>query len=425
MANPPNGGGTCKQDIDCTKVGFPFCNTDKGTCAPCFAPAGKNHCPSTAPHCDVDSCTACVDDTDCPNSVCMLDGSCADPASVIHVLVNGQDPPCGGAGAGNACKLDAALMLAASDGTKNVIKLDDTGTYMSGMMNNFVVNANVTIDLHGATLNRHVDGPPIVTIGAGVTLLGGTIQGAHGSMGSAIACTDAKLNVDRMLLTVSDQFGIDASGCTLAVTRARIENNASTGIRVVGGSITLVNAWLDNNAGGGVDVGMGAQFVIVGNVLLNNGTTASQIGGISILTSASNNRLEFNSIAENKALASAAAGIACTANYTAKNNIIWSNNSFVATNAGIQVSGSCGYSYSDIGPAGITGTIDMGNNQKIDPKFKDEMADLHLTSASPLQMLQQSDPASSLTDIAAKDIDGEPRVAPAYIGADQYYPPRP
>ena len=75
-------------------------------------------------------------------------------------------------------------MLAATDSTRNVIKLDDAGPYMSGM-NNFVVNANVVIDLHVATLIHHMDGP-IVTIASGknVTLLGGTIQGAHGGMGS-------------------------------------------------------------------------------------------------------------------------------------------------------------------------------------------------------------------------------------------------
>jgi hypothetical protein len=418
---PP--GGTCKQDTECVQTEFPFCNTDQGTCAPCYAKESKNSCPSTAPHCDVDSCTACIDDTDCPNSVCMLDGSCAGPASVIHVLVNGADQaPCGIPGVANACKLDAALALAASDGTKNVIKLDDNGIYMSGEANNFVVNANVTIDLHGATLIHHMDGP-IVTIPSGknVTLLGGTIMGAHGT-GSAIACSGAKLNVDQTILTMNAQFGIDASNCMLAVTRTRIENNNSTGIRSSGGSITLVNTQLDTNAGGGVDVNSGAQFVIVGNVFVNNGSLNGAIGGIGILTSASNNRLEFNSISKNNAQSTASAGVICAASpgFVAKNNIIWSNNSSVA--AGIQVSGNCGHSYSDIGPTAIAASIDMGHNQNTDPKFKDEVTELHLTPASPLQLLQQSDPGSDLTGIAAKDIDGEPRAAPVYIGADQYKP---
>ncbi len=419
-------GGTCTQDTGCMKTGFPFCNTDKGTCAQCFAKESKNSCPSTAPHCDVDSCTACVDDTDCPSSVCMLDGSCADPAKVIHVLVNGQDQaPCGSAGAATACKLDAALAIAATDGTKNVIKLDDAGPYTSDM-NNFVVNANVTIDLHGATLLHHMDGP-IVTINGGknVILLGGTIQGAHGGMGSAIACTSANLNVDQTILSMNDQFGIDASNCMLALTRARIENNNSTGIRISDGSISLTRTWLDTNNGGGIDIHGSAQFALIGNVFVKNGTMGSQIGGISIMTSAVNNRLEFNSIAENNAQATISAGVTCTANigFVAKNNIVWNNNSFVALMMGIQVSGGCGHSYSDIGPAGIIGPINIGNNQIIDPKFKDKMSDLHLTAESPLQALQQADPGSNLTDIAAKDIDGEVRVAPAHIGADQYYPP--
>ena len=429
-AGPP--GGTCTQNTDCKMMGFPVCNTDKGMCAQCLATEPKNSCPSTAPHCDVDSCTACVDDTDCPSSVCMLDGSCADPAKVIHVLVNGQDQaPCGGTGVGNACKLDVALAVAATDGTKNVIKVDDSGTYMSGM-NNFVVNANVTIDLNGATLVKHMDGPPIVIISSGkqVTLLGGTIMGAKGAMGSAIACSGgATLNVDQTLLTMNDQFGIDANACTLTVTRAKIEHNMATGVKANGGSLTLVRSWLDNNDGGGVDVNTNARFTIVGNVVVSNGAGGGIFGGISVATTVANNRLEFNSIAENKAQMLAPAGISCNANagFVAKNNIVWNNNSAVPNMAGIQVSGICGHSYSDIGPAAITGPIDIGNNQHIDPKFKDNTTDLHLTSTSPLQMLQQSDPGTSLNDPkdpAVKDIDGEPRISPADIGADQY-PPKP
>jgi hypothetical protein len=426
---PDVGGGSnsglCGNDSDCRMPGFSFCNTDKGTCAPCFARQGKNACPSTAPHCDVDSCTACVDDTECPNSVCMLDGSCASPASVIHVLVNGQDQaPCGSPGAASACKLDAALALAASDGTKNVIKLDDSGMYMSGM-DNFVVNANVTIDLHGATLMHNMDGPIVtIAVGKNVTLLGGTIMGAHGPTGSGILCNNATLKVDQTMILASAQLGIDATSCPLRVTRAKIENSGSTGIKASGGSITLANTWLDTNAGGGVDINSGAQFTVVGNVFVKNGTMASQIGGININTSVESNRLEFNSIAENSAQGTISGGVTCTANlgFVAKNNIIWSNNSFVNLMMGIQVSGGCGHSYSDIGPAGILGPINIGNNQNMDPKFKNKTSDLRLTADSPLQALQQADPGSNLADIAAKDIDGDPRVAPVYIGAYQYKP---
>jgi hypothetical protein len=70
----------------------------------------------------------------------------------------------------------------------------------------------------------------------------------------------------------------------------------------------------------------------------------------------------------------------------------------------------------------------MGNNQSNDPNFKDKAIDLHLTSTSTLPILQQSDPGTSLQDPkdpAVKDIDGEVRTPPAYIGADQYYPPKP
>jgi hypothetical protein len=101
-----------------------------------------------------------------------------------------------------------------------------------------------------------------------------------------------------------------------------------------------------------------------------------------------------------------------------------------AANQGIQIQGACLYTYSDVGPNGISiGPPDPNHNQNNDPKFKDEVSDLHLTPGSPLQLLQQSDPGTNLSDPkdpAVKDIDGELRVAPVlYIGADQYYPPKP
>jgi len=397
---------------------------NQGKCEPCTT-SNIGVCAGTTPRCESNACVACADDVqDCKGGVCLATGDCAATSRILHASsTSSKSSGCGDAAM--PCSLAGALGSATAD--KNVIKLDDVGPFVT---NGLTVTADVTVDARvngGAALSR-VDGGPIITVMGGktLTLLGGTIQGAHGGMGSGIVCNGATVNVDQMTITGGDHLGIDATNCTVTVTRARIENNMETGVKASGGSLTLVRTWLDTNSGGGVDVNSNAKFTIVGNVIVNNGTTTGSIGGIGILTNAANNRLEFNSIAENKAQMTAAAGITCTANanFTAKNNIIWSNNSFVANMMGIQVSGACGHSYSDIGPAAITGPINIGNNQSIDPKFKDKATDLHLMSGNQLQQLQQSDPGSVLTDIAAKDIDGDPRVSPAYIGADQYYPPK-
>lgn len=421
-----NGGG-CGSDGDCKMAGFPACekSINQGTCEPCSA-TNKGVCGGTTPVCENNACVACVDDMqDCGGGVCLATGDCADTSRIIHASSKIVHVPNCGDSTTNPCSLNDALAMA--NASKNVIKLDDVGPFTQ---NGFTVSNDVTIDARGATLTRADSGPVLTVMGGKtLTLLGGTLQGAQGGNGSGILCNGATITIttpgsgaDQTAITTNEQFGIDATNCTLTVTRAKIEKSGSTGIRASGGSITLARTWLDANNGGGLDINNGAQFTIVGNVIVNNGTSSGIIGGINIVTNASTNRLEFNSIAENKALATATAGIACAASFTAKNNIIWSNNSSVANMAGIQASGACGHSYSDIGPAPITGPIDMGNNQNIDPKFKDKASDLHLTSMSPLQMLQ-ADPGSSVTDIAAKDIDGDPRAAPVYIGADQ--PPKP
>jgi hypothetical protein len=426
-----NGGG-CGSDGDCKAAGFPACDLtisqggNRGTCEPC-TPSNRGVCMGTMPRCEKNTCVACVDDVqDCQGGVCLATGDCADTSHILHAS-SGSTKTSNCGAAATPCSLAGALMLAIAG--KNVIKLDDTGPFMASGANGFTVSNDVTIDARSATLNR-TDNGPLWTINTGktLTLLGGTLSGARGSNGTAIVCNNgATLSVDQTTITGNEQFGIDATNCTLTVTRARIENNIATGVKANGGSFTLVRTWLNTNSGGGVDVNNGAKFTIVGNVFVNNGTTGSQIGGIGITTSASGNRLEFNSVAENKAQPGTSAGITCAANagFVAKNNIIWSNNSYVAAMAGIQVFGGCGHSYSDIGPLGITGPSDTGNNQNNDPKFKDKATDLHLTSVSPLQLLQPADPSSSLTDIAAKDIDGEARTSPVYIGADQYYPPKP
>lgn len=417
-----SSGGHCDSDTDCKTADFPACELTIHQCKPCTA-SNAGVCTGTdAPRCEDNACVACVDDKDCSNGagVCLATGGCALPGQIIHAdSIKAGSSDCGD-GILPACSLTGALGLVTPG--KNVIKLDDAGPFVT---NGVMVTNDVTIDARGATLNR-ADGGPIITVmgGKSLTLLGGTIQGAHGGMGSGILCNGATINADQTMITGNEHFGIDATNCTVTVTRAKIENNMDTGMKASSGSLTLVRTWLDTNNGGGVDVNTGAKFIIVGNVIVNNGTMTGSIGGIGIVTNASNNRLEFNSIAENKAQATAAAGIACTANanFVANNNIVWSNNSFVASMAGIQVSGACGHSYSDIGPAPVIGPINVASNQNVDPKFKDKTADLHLTSMSPLQMLQQLNPGTNLDDPkdpAAKDIDGQLRVPPVNIGADQ------
>jgi hypothetical protein len=166
--------------------------------------------------------------------------------------------------------------------------------------------------------------------------------------------------------------------------------------------------------GGGINIATGSTFQIVGNVLSNNGKdNTSLTGGINIQVTGSDvNRLDFNSLSQNAAIHGIGQGIQCISGtlFTASSNIIWDNSTGQP-----QVAGSCAYAYSDIGPT----SVQQGTNLSMPPQFKDEPGgDLHLMSMSPVRRM--ADPAADLKDLAAYDIDGDPRGPQrADIGADQ------
>jgi len=85
---------------------------------------------------------------------------------------------------------------------------------------------------------------------------------------------------------------------------------------------------------------------------------------------------------------------------------------------GSQIGGSCKHAYSDIGMMSVGSFNDSGNNLSTDPMFT---PDLHLMPNS--VVIKKADPNAKLDGLAAKDIDGDMRVAPADIGTDQF--PRP
>jgi hypothetical protein len=428
-------GGPCTTNTDCTSTpNFPVCDTtdNDGTCVLCTA---NDHalCTGMTPRCDNHACVACVDDNDCGDpgvGVCLPNGSCADPSSIIHaVSMNGSTAnTCGGIGIGNACTLDTALTLPKSS-TKNIIKLDDAGPYVS-TMNNFVVNTDATIeftiDARGATLHKNADGA-ILTISSNnasnkaVTILGGTIEGATGGGGGGdgIRCTaNATLSVYGTTIRTNEESAIDAATCTLTVEGADIHDNSQKvgtavypGIQSSDGSVTISRSSIASNRGGGIVVNNNGTFTIVGNVFVSNGDNGANVSGVSINTTASGNRLEFNTITQNKS--NMAAGVQCSAsNFTAQNNIIWNNNSALSVNA-IQVSSGCQYAYSDIGP--FLTPIVNDHNMTIDPSFVNGMTNLHLEPGTGIR--GKADPGADLTGIASKDMDGKLRVQPADLGA--------
>jgi Right handed beta helix region len=416
-------GGPCTSNASCTSTpNTSVCDlTDNGgTCVQCTA-TDHAACTGTTPRCEDRRCAACVDDTDCGvKGVCLPSGACADQSNVIHVRVDGTSNfGCGAIG--NECNLPRALGEA--DGPRNVIRLDEASTYNT--TEGFNLTKDVTIDARGSTLHRTMnDGSTVTITGSSkiLTILGGTIDGGHsggGLRGNGIQCSNgATVVVNGSLITNNDESGIEASSCTVVVTDARIQGNSKksgstlyTGININAGSLTISRSRITSNAGGGILVTSGTSFVIVGNALLNNGTSGSSVtGGLNISSMEdSKNRLEFNTIAANKSRSSDPSGVKCSAGtFTAKNNIIWNNMGGIA-----QIGDTCMHAYSDIGPVGVSGN----NNTMADPKLANEANDHHLMPGSPV--LRMADPNANLNEPATRDIDGDVRMSPADIGADQ------
>lgn len=449
-------GTSCAKDLDCLGIPTaPLCDMSKGTCVQCME--GKTtQCTGVAPHCDLvtETCAACVDDSDCGGTgVCLPTGSCADSAKIIHAIAEGgsQDMTvCGGSGAGAACDLDTALLVAKAGTGRSVIKLDDPSPaeYRPSTSNNFRADASLaiglTIDARNALLHPNGDGP-IFTINSakGMTLIGGTIEQATGTDGVGIRCEDgAALTVRETTIQFNAEAGIETAGCTLAVTSANIHDNSRAlgpalfaGVSVTKGAVYVSRTRIAFNRGGGVTAN-NATFVVVGNVFLGNGAATSLVGGLSVTTTIPGNQLDFNTFTNNQASAALAPGIQCAAPsvisarlgdirtvllpppLTAQNNIVWDN----AAGLSAQVAGTCLHAYSDVGPPSIIGNalLDGGNNISVDPTFVDPKTDLSLGILTPVR--GKADPEAVLTGLAAVDMAGRSRSKPADLGAYQAPP---
>ena len=152
---------------------------------------------------------------------------------------------------------------------------------------------------------------------------------------------------------------------------------------------------------------------MVTNFFTYNGSTLSSAGGINYLVNASvMNRLSFNSFYRNEAQDGTGQAIECSGQFVADDNIMYYNGTLTYVN---QTGGTCAHKYSIASP----GTLPTGTgNSASNPMFVNTTTgDLHIMAGSPAR--HAADPAADLSGVAAKDLDGDSRVAPADIGADE------
>lgn len=365
------------------------------TCVEC-TPQEAGACTGATPVCGEDrTCRGCSAHAECAGSdVCLPDGSCADPGQVAYVQAGGtgaqpctQGAPCGALQEG----------VTAVSASRPYIKVVGPGTIADAVTTTIDGKAVTILADPGAKLDRTGDGVilEVRNTGADVRIYDLEITGASGAAGDV-------------------GISIVAGGMPkLTLTRVKVTNNQGGGISATGGTLTVTQSTISGNAGGGISV-MNGTFLIVGNVIFANGTPTGSLGGISISTvQNAANRLEFNSLNSNQSQLGLGAAIHCIAGtFTAQNNIMSNNGTLTNME---QVGGTCTHAYSIVRP----GTLPSGvGNSSLDPLFVNTTTgDLHVRPGSPA--LGAADPSSDLTGPAARDIDGDTRIAPADIGADE------
>lgn len=405
----------CSSDQDCPAP-LPTCALEgggRGVCVQCTI-AKPAACTSKTPVCGADDmCHACTAHAQCGSNACLPDGSCAAETDVAYVAEGGSGSTC--SKAAPCATLDQGLQ-------RNTLYVKIAGL-VKDIKTTTISGEVVTILAEpGAKLDRDGDGPILQVQSNGpatsVDIFDLEITGATGTSGAdgiqlSASGGSPTLNLTHVTIDGNQGNGIFASGGTLTVANATVSGNQGNGISASGGALTIARSTITSNPGGGISLTNGT-FTIVGNVFYDNGSDMKPIGGIGIVTAQSAmNRLEFNTFYRNKVLDARGAAIQCDAgNFTAKNNVMSGNGTMTNSE---QVGGSCKHAYSIARPGMLpTGT----NNSAMDPLFVDPVrGNVHIQPTSPAR--RAADPSSDLTGIASRDIDGDPRVSPADLGADQ------
>jgi hypothetical protein len=223
----------------------------------------------------------------------------------------------------------------------------------------------------------------------------------------------AKLTLLRAKILNNTGGGISASGGTLTVSLSTISANQGGGISASGGTLTVSQSTISANQGGGISVGAGTMFRIVNNFIVRNGDPdAGTFGGLNLgIAVAGSNRLEFNTIADNRAVINSGGVVCNVPTFSAPNNIIARNAlGMSTTTAGAQTAGACTYPSSKI-------QSDVAGLAFVDPEAPAPF-DYHLTAAS-----SAVDQAVTASDIVVdNDGDARPQGAQKDIGADEFKP---
>ncbi len=332
----------------------------------CVACADATDCPlATAGVCDPAShaCRGCVADAECASLVCNRDaGTCAAPADVLYVELNGTGPACTQAA---PCGTLAEALAIAGDHT---IKLG-VGLHRGTA----AIAGGRTITLHGAGADQtelaYFSAVPdaeflTVTTGATLTLEGLKLTGAPPTA-PAVRCDNA----------------------TIGAFRVHVDGVAQGGFAI-------------NRCG----------FALVNTAITRCGSATSTFGAVSLtnLTSAQPVRFEFNTLIGNSASGANVAGVACallSRPVPLTSSIIFGNDRADSVPVGDDSDCVVTHAVIDVTPPAATNT-DVAPGLTA-PAF-------HLPAGSSAE--GRADPAATV----GYDLDGEARVGgPHDSGADE------
>jgi len=322
------GTSTCSGDnvINSTCDSAHKCVTQAPqSCSPYACDTGTGACHT--------SCTQhghCLSGSACDRTAAHMSGfgTCVDPAQA-DTVGSGQE------------------IATVVNSTSKPVVLVPAGTYNTAIvLKSKTVKIISTATTGTSKLDPTPDGPAItVEDGASLTLQGLTVQGATAASGDGIYCQ-----------------GTSTTKSTLVVMESTIADNKAHGVQASFCDVTLRRNVIQSNQAGGAKLSDGA-FVVVNNVVVDNGTVSSAvIGGLSLSPTASTgNTLYNNTIANNGGSHIPTGGaVKCLTSVAIANSILYSNGS--SPNLG------CSFTYSDV-EGGATGTGNINTNPTFTATF--------------------------------------------------------
>lgn len=203
--------------------------------------------------------------------------------------------------------------------------------------------------------------------------------------------------------------GIEATGpdTMVEIIGNDIGPGSSVGIRIGSGAFARIEKnRIHEHAGGGLELDTDIGFIVRNNIVIDNGTASSELGGVRIGRGPPNSVFSNNTVVMSRSATSSTAGIECVPEAAVTNSILWDQAAVPA----------CAITFSDVGP--ITSTVAIGEGVFSAPPLLTD--DGHLKSGSPC--VDAGDPRSIAEGVAPiEDIDGEsrPKGGAIDVGADE------